>query len=176
FLALIGLAIVFLLAAPKHIRPQVYKIFALGLFAGWLLLGDPRIVERFLTTFSSADERDSSATSRLDYWKAGLMMIADHPFGAGGDGFKDVYGERYITRVTGVREARSVHQGYINEACEWGLQGLAIRLAIIGGGLLLAWRTSRLAITKGSWFVAGVSLSVIAGLVGLLIQSLFGTF
>jgi putative inorganic carbon (HCO3(-)) transporter len=176
FLALIGLGIVYLIAAPRHIRPQVYKIAVLGLFVGWMLLGDPRIVERFLTTFSGAEERDQSATSRMGYWKAGLMMIADHPLGAGGDGFKRVNSERYIAKATGSKEARSVHQGYINEACEWGLQGLAIRLAILGGGLRLAWRTSRRAIAAQRWYIAGTMLSVVAGLTGLMIQSFFGTF
>ncbi|KAA5546281.1 hypothetical protein FYK55_05185 [Roseiconus nitratireducens] len=176
FLGLIILGIVYLAAAPSSIRPQVYKIAALGLLAGWLLLGDPRILERFATTFNDAEERDRSAASRVEFWQAGLMMISEHPLGAGGGGFKDVYGERYIHRVTGVGAARSVHQGYINEACEWGIQGLALRLALFASGLLLAWRTSRHAIQTNQLFISIVSLSIVAGLCGLFIQSLFGNF
>lgn len=176
FIALIMLGFIYLFASPKSIRPQVIKIICLGILAGWLLLGDPRIVERFMTTFSAGENRDNSAESRLNFWKAGFMMLADHPLGAGGDGFKDVYGVRYIAKVTGDATARSVHQGYINEACEWGLQGLLLRLLVLIGGLRLAWKTAKRAVAVNLLFVSGVALSVVAGLSGLLVQSFFGTF
>ena len=105
------------------------------------------------------------------------MMIRDYPLGAGGDGFKRVHGKKYITKVVGQEATfRSVHQGYINEACEWGIQGLILRLVLLGSGGWLAWKTCRLAIEKNEMWIACVSLSVVAAIAGLLGQSLFGTF
>jgi len=177
--ALLGLlvsGVAYVLAAPRSMRVQVYKIAGLGAIVGFLLLGDPRIVERFMTTFNTGEQRDHSATSRTQYWKAGLMLLADQPLGSGGQAFKKVYGARYIERVTGVSEGRSVHQGYIDEACEWGLQGLLLRLLLFGTGLVLAWHASRRAMYTGQWYVGAVALSVLAGLIALMIQALFGTF
>jgi len=176
FLASGILVAIFFMGAPKKLRPQVLKISCLGLIAGWMLLGDPRIVERFLTTFESADQRDASAESRLDFWKAGLFMVFDHPLGAGGDGFGKVHGAYYIGNVTGVYKAKSVHQGYLNEACDWGIQGLAIRLMIVGGGILLSLRTSKLALLTDQSYLSMVAISVAAALSALMFQSLFGTF
>ena len=177
FLALIGSGLVFLACAPRGMRIKALQILGLGVFVFWMLLGDARIVDRFWTTFASESERDGSATGRLQFWKAGIKMIADHPLGSGGDGFKRVRGQKYISQV--VKQdavARSVHQGYINEACEWGLQGLALRIAILFGGAYVAWTTAKRAIDQNEFFIATVCLSVTAGLAGLCGQSLFGTF
>lgn len=177
--ALLGLVvagITYILGAPGSIRVHAYKIAALGALAGFLLLGDPRIVERFLTTFNDAESRDNSATSRTQYWQAGMMLVADQPLGSGGHAFKNVYGAGYIERVTGTREARSVHQGYINEACEWGGQGLLLRLLLFAMALYLAWQASRGAMHAGQWYVGAVALSVLAGLSALMTQALFGNF
>jgi putative inorganic carbon (hco3(-)) transporter len=176
FLALISMGAVYLYAAPKRIRPQVYKITALGLLAGWMLMGDPRIIERFMTTFSGSEERDRSASSRMDFWRAGMMLIKDYPLGQGGYAFKTVHGSRYLEKVTGDPTARSVHQGYINEACEWGIQGLALRLSVLLGGLYLGWRNAKHAMRVNRWYLAGVNLSLVASLTGLMVQSFFGTF
>lgn len=91
FLGAIATGVVFLAAAPPQVRKRAFKLIALGIVAVWVLLGDPRIIERFYTTFASEEERDSSAAGRIVFAKAGLEMIADHPLGAGGDGFKEVY-------------------------------------------------------------------------------------
>lgn len=128
FLAAITSAIMFIVAAPKDVRAKAIKTIAVGAIGVFLLLGDVRIVDRFLTTFASAEERDDSSQSRLDFWKAGLAMIGDYPLGAGGHGFKKVHGAKYL-RASGVSDvARAVHNGYINEACAWGIQGISLRL------------------------------------------------
>lgn len=176
FLALGFSGLCYVIFSPAAIRARVLMIAFLGLFAGWLMLGDPRIIERFLTIFNDTDELDYSATSRLDFWRAGMMMIADYPLGAGGDSFRDLLGITYIEKVTGEAEARSVHQGYINEACSWGIQGLILRFALLFGGWLVALRAARAAAEQSKFFIAAVCLSCLAGLAGLFFQSLFGTF
>jgi len=177
FLASIATAVVFLAAAPPGVRRKALKVVALGAVAVWLLLGDERIVERFATTFADAEERDSSAAGRLEYWKAGLEMITDYPAGAGGDGFHDVHGPKYIARISGQTfEARSVHNGYINTACDWGLQGLLLKMAFMGTATLLLWRTARYCNATGDEFGALMSCGLLAGMIGFLITSLFGDY
>ena len=130
-----------------------------------------------MTTFTDAEERDSSAASRLDYWQAGLRMLADYPLGAGGDGFHDVHGPKYIAQVSGVYfDSRSVHNGFINTACDWGIQGLLLSLAFLGGALALLWRTMRACNTRGDERGALLACGLFAGVVGFLVTSLFGDY
>ncbi len=116
-----------------------------------MLMNDQRIVERFWTIFvGEGEERDHSAAGRLDYWKAGLRMIADHPLGGGGHGFSRAYGMPYIREVSGAEfAARSVHNGYINEVCEWGIQGGILRLAFLYTSMALMFETSRRCSRRG---------------------------
>ena len=96
FLAAIVSAVVFIAMSPGRIRSKAVKTVAVGAFGVFLLMGDVRIMDRFLTTFASEEERDSSAQSRLNFAGAGLAMIGDYPLGAGGNGFKKVHGIKYL--------------------------------------------------------------------------------
>lgn len=174
FLGAISSVFALLMFAPSKVRRRALKLTALGCVATWFLLGDPRIVERFLTTFASAEERDNSAASRLTYWRAGIRMIADYPLGAGGDGFKVAHAKEYLAKVGVYRETRAVHNGYINEACEWGLQGLLLRMFFVGGACLVAARTSRLCAKNGRANMALLGGSLIAGMTGFLVTCAFG--
>ena len=177
FLATIGSGIVFLVATPGATRKQALKLVALGSIAIFLLLGDPRIVQRFSTTFASKEERVGSAAVRLQYWTAGFEMMADYPLGAGGDHFSKVHGPRYLYVVTGDwYRARSVHNGYINDACEWGIQGLALHVAFLLGGGALAWRVSRNAYHDGDRELAISACAVLSGTAAFMIASVFGDY
>jgi putative inorganic carbon (hco3(-)) transporter len=114
---------------------------ALGVIAITLLLNDPDILNRFSTVFVSAEERDGSAAGRLQIWQAAVKMIADHPLGMGGTGF-GTYSRRYLTEVD-IDRGRAAHNGYINEAVEWGVQGLLLRLLLLASAIALGWRTLR---------------------------------
>ncbi|MGC1273656.1 MAG: O-antigen ligase family protein [Planctomycetaceae bacterium] len=174
FLAAIASGVALLSLSPSKVRKQAIKVLALGVVAVWLMLGDSRIVDRFMTSFVDAEERDSSATSRLLYWRAGMNMIQDHPFGTGGHGFKRVYGPRYIAELGPQFEIRSVHNGFINETCEWGIQGLAIRLAFVAVTAALLYSTCRHAIRTGRNDVALTCATLIAALVAFLGSCIFG--
>ncbi len=177
FLSLIAAAGFLVLCAPPRARKRIITLLCLGGVATWLLLGDPRIVDRFMSTFVDAEHRDHSAQGRIAYWTAGLRMLSDHPFGTGGDGFKRVYGPQYITVVSGESyDARSVHNGYINEACNWGVQGLFFQLAFIAGGVVLMWRTARSPATADDRFARLIGVMLLAGLSGFLVECMFGSF
>lgn len=176
FLAAIASGIVFIFSVPKSIRSKAWKAVGIGAFGVFLLLGDTRIVDRFVTTFSSQEDRDASAQSRLDFAKAGLLMIQDYPIGAGGNGFKKVHGVRYLRKTGASDVARAVHNGYLNEACEWGLQGLLLRLIWIFLAFCIAYRYIRRFFDDPSAdeFLLLTQSALLAGFVAYLITYLFG--
>ena len=177
FLGLIGAGLTFLLLARGATRKKAIRSLALGSVVLYMLLGDPEIMDRFSTTFVGSEERDQSASSRLVFWEAGLSMIRDYPFGAGGDAFKFVFGGRYIQGVTGLDEAnRSLHNGYLTEATSWGVQGLFWRLFFLGAAIIAALRTSNLCRIEGRVEDSLMGICVLVSALGFLIHCLFGSF
>jgi hypothetical protein len=177
FLGLAGAAGAFVLVARGATRKKALQSLALGGLALFLLLGDPEIVQRFATTFAGDEERDRSAASRLEFWQAGLRMLNDYPLGDGGNSFKHVHGGRYISQVIGEDAVdRSLHNGYLTEATEWGIQGLILRLIFVGSALVAAYRTSNRARREGRMNDALLGICFIVAVAGFLIHCLFGSF
>jgi len=176
FLGLIGAALSFVLIARGPTRKQALKTLALGGLALFLLLGDPEILDRFATTFVGSEERDNSAASRLEFWKAGLAMLADYPLGDGGNSFKYVQGGRYLAEIAGIEEDRSLHNGYLTEATSWGVQGILLHLTLFVSAFAAALSTSKRCRQVGdvNGALIGVCLTVAAA--GFLIHSMFGSF
>jgi putative inorganic carbon (hco3(-)) transporter len=168
--------LLFLLLARGPTRKKAIRVLALGAVALYLLLGDPKILDRFVTTFSGSEERDNSAASRLQYWQAGLAMLNDFPLGAGGGAFKYVYGGVYIKEVTGIDEERSLHNGYLTEATDWGVQGILLKLILIAVALAAAHRTASRCRREGRSEDALIGICVIVSAAGLLVTCIFGSF
>ncbi len=176
FLAAIGSAIVFIVVAPKVVRAKALRVVAVAALGVFMMLGDGRIVERFLSTFAGSEVRDRSAQSRFDFSQAGLQMIADFPLGAGGNGFKKVHGLKYL-RETGASDIpRAVHNGYINEACEWGLQGLLLRMLWFLLAAKLAFDYTRRARDNPNidQFLLLTQCALLSGLAAYLVTYMFG--
>ena len=176
FLSLILSGFIFLFFSPLAVRKQTITLLALGVVACFMLLGDDRIIRRFLTTFAEEGERDSSAASRLRYWQAGLMVVSDYPLGSGGHGFKRVHARKYLAKMGEQYDARSVHNGYINEACEWGVQGFFLKMLFF---LTAFWATGRAAEYQRSIGNTGptiIRLGLISGTGAFLLTCMFGDF
>lgn len=133
FLGMIASALIALLLSRGRERKLVMIGGALGLVGLMILLGDARILDRFTTTFADESTRDTSAASRLVFWQAALRCIADHPLGVGGGYYKVTLSYEYLEGYSNI--ARAVHNGYINEAVQWGVQGVLFRLGIYYYGL-----------------------------------------
>jgi O-antigen ligase len=177
FLGLAGAAASFLLVARGPTRKRAIQSLALGGITLFLLLGDPQILDRFATTFAGDEQRDRSAASRLEFWKAGLLMLQDYPLGDGGGSFKYVHGGKYLAQVVGGEaEDRSLHNGYLTEATEWGIQGLLLRLFFLGAALRIAFRTNRLCREEGRVNDALMGVCIIVAAAGYLIHCFFGSF
>ena len=176
FLAAIFSAFVFLASAPSEIRGKAWKLIAFGALATFMLLGDTRIIDRFVSTFVSKEDRDTSAQSRIEFARAGLAMVGDHPLGGGGDGYKKVHGLKYLRKLNIADTAHSVHNGFINEACEWGIQGALLRYALYAMAMLATWQTVRRAESKTSEvnFDKLAGCAFLSGSSAFLVTCLFG--
>lgn len=176
FLGLIGGGLAFLVLARGESRKKALKVLVLGALALYLLLGDPKILDRFATTFAGSEERDNSAASRMVFWSAGLRMLQDYPLGDGGSAFKYVHAETYLRMVGSDEPARSLHNGYLTTATDWGVQGLTLMMFFIGLGVVAAYRTSEVCRKDGRAEDALLGVSLICAVVGFLIATFFGSF
>jgi putative inorganic carbon (hco3(-)) transporter len=178
FLGLIGTGISFVLVARGKTRKRALQTVALASVALFLLLGDPDIMNRFVTTFTGDEARDNSAASRLTFWQAGLNMLSDHPLGAGGGAFKFTLGLQYLTELVGVEdaEARSLHNGFLTEVTDWGVQGLLLKLLAFAVAIVIAYRTCEKCRREERLSDALLGLSLVTTAVGYLIHCMFGAF
>jgi putative inorganic carbon (hco3(-)) transporter len=135
FLALIAMGIWILVFSPAKIRKQSLLLLSLGLMAVLYLAKDEKIWTRFFTTFEDESTRDASAASRIDFWKQALVMLSEHPLGAGGEAaFKSDLGFAYLANLN-QPNFRAVHNGYLDIACGWGVQGFCL----YAGVALCSW-------------------------------------
>jgi hypothetical protein len=178
FLGLAGAAGSFLMVARGGTRKKAFQTLALGSVTLFLLLGDPKILDRFSTTFVGSEARDRSAASRLDFWKAGLIMLSDYPLGEGGNAFKLVHGSKYLGEATGAAnpDSRSLHNGYLTEATDWGIQGLILKLLFMGGALLVTYRALERARLDGRAEDSLIGICVFVAGAGGMIHCMFGSF
>jgi O-antigen ligase len=176
FLGLIAAGLTFVLLARGASRKKAIQVFALAGVLLYLLLGDPKIFNRFVTTFSGSEERDNSASSRLVYWRAGLRMLEDYPLGAGGGGFKWVHAQQYLEAVGSDEDARALHNGYLTEATDWGVQGLLLKLLLVGAAVAAAHRTSKRCRLEGRDNDALIGIALIAATSGFMVCCVFGSF
>jgi putative inorganic carbon (hco3(-)) transporter len=124
-------------AAQGKTKKKALLALCLGVVAILLQAGNEKIWSRFDSTFSSSEERDHSAAERLLYWKSALEMIADYPMGLGGKAaFNSDIGVRYLAEYR-PGEFRSTHNGFLDTAAGWGIQGFALQCL----GFFLALRS-----------------------------------
>ncbi len=173
FLATIFAGLSFLVLARGRIRKHITIALILGSVATYFLLGDPDILSRFATTFVNAEERDRSAGNRLIFWSAGLKMVRDHPLGAGGDAYKRIYAERYLANEGIQEENRAVHNGFINEAAEWGIQGLSLRLLFILSSTIVALRLMSARLRVSDVSTSFLCAALVTSITGFLAASMF---
>ena len=177
FLGLIGMALAFLFIARGQTRKKAIQSLALGSVALYLLLGNPKILDRFTTTFVGSEQRDSSAASRIVFWKAGLRQLNAYPLGAGGGSFKFNLGRAFRIEVGDVNaDNRALHNGYLTEATDWGIQGLILKLTMFFMTLIAAYRTEERCRREGRTTEAITGLCIMTAGFGLLIHAFFGSF
>jgi hypothetical protein len=176
FLGLIVGGFAFLSMASGPARKQSFRILGLAAIASVLLLGDPEIIQRFLTTFNSSAQQDASAQTRIIFWTAARAMVLDYPLGSGGNSFSEGRGWQYLGRGNAVDGTRAVHNGFLTEMTDWGVQGFAIEVAFLGAVWLTLRRGRRLALATGDVNALMVFACIATALVAWLVSSFFGDY
>jgi O-antigen ligase len=175
-LGMIGGAIVLLVTSRGRLRRSAMASLALAGIGAYMLMGDPQIMRRFLSTFVASEDRDTSAANRLEFWRAGLMMISDRPLGSGGNSFKKLYGRAYLAAIGRSEESASCHNGYINEACEWGIQGVVLRVLFMCSAMIIVYKALTVRLACGDQSNAFLGSCLIASTICFLIAAVFSDY
>ena len=103
-------------------------------------------------------------------------MIEQTPFGTGGDTFDSKRARRIMQSRGALHYNNSVHQGYINEALDWGVQGLIVHLGLVLSGLWCVFKTMRFRKKIGDIAAAFYGPCLLGAFVAFLVGSLVGDF
>lgn len=174
YLGLIAAGSVMLLLSRGRERKLLFGGALLGCLGVLVLARDGRIFERFTSTFVGEEQRDTSAQSRIAFWKAALVCLSEHPAGVGGDCYKNILSRQYLVGVTD--RARAIHNGFLNEAVQWGVHSLLLRLGVF----YLAFRCARsgqaIYRRQQNFQDALMGLALVGGLVAFSVGGFFGDY
>lgn len=169
---IVGMLVAFIFSSPRHRKIIVVGLLAAGL--GIFQLSDEAFVERSTTITRQADERDASASSRLEIWEGGLKMLIAHPLLGVGPG--NFY--QYIGNYQPLHPGRDAHNTLVRCAGELGLVGLSIFVWLVFN----AFRILRQCIRDASLFppeiakdIQLMSLGYMAALFAMLGYGMTGT-
>jgi len=126
--AFLGLAMGALAAcwyAPKRYKKKIYVLIFIGIL-GVAYLADDVFLERITTITTDQSEMDSSSSSRIRLWKAGLRMVSSHPLGIGPGNWYQTIG-RYIPEYQG----KDAHSTYVKCMAELGLIGIGVFFLLV---------------------------------------------
>jgi O-antigen ligase len=169
----VGMLVAFIFSSPRHRKIIVVGLLAAGL--GIAYLSDDTFLERSSTiVVESSDERDASASSRLEIWKGGLKMLKAHPLLGVGPG--NFY--QYIGSYQPLHPGRDAHNTLVRCAGELGLVGSFVFVYLVFN----AFRILRQCIRDASLFPPEVekdfqlmSLGYMAALFAMLGYGMTGT-
>lgn len=174
FLALIGAGFFMLIMAKRKEWKVISIAIILAIFGAIILIKDPKIINRFITTFASAEERDNSAAGRILLWQAGLDMVSDFPMGAGGSSFKRIYGRNYFLSYGITENMRAIHNGFITDATEWGIQWFILKILFLSNLVYTALKACNVLLNQYSNYrVSILGKSLVAGMVAMFIAAMF---
>lgn len=175
FLGLLLGGAVFLCLARGPARKTARRVSVLAVLGVFLLLNDPEITDRFMTTFAGSEERDTSAQSRIVFWSAALRMVRDYPLGTGGNGFSEGYGYRYLGGSAELG-TRAVHNGYVTEIASWGIQGFVLFMMFLGSVWRMILKGRRAASQRGDAIGVLVFACLAAALAAWMVTGVFGDY
>ncbi len=140
----------------------------------FLALAPADFVERM--TSIKDYEQDESARGRLDAWRAGVHMFADHPFfGVGAGVFSEAYGREYKPADAIAANWREAHSVYVQTLGELGLAGVVTLLGLVVSLAYMVWRQRlvMLADPIADKFYHGVRAAVVASLIAWMVSGAF---
>jgi O-antigen ligase len=168
-LALALTGIVSFVLIPK--TPRNYLLFALAAVIAIRLAG-PQVMERFSTTFASAEARDPSARSRLELWRDCMDAAVKHPlFGLGPDHWPVVAREDYGW----VGQLNEAHSLWVQNAAELGFPGLILLASFYLVCIGRLWPFTYQKYPVADPWTHDAARMVIAALIGFMVAAQFVT-
>lgn len=125
--------------APRRHRRWIIVVLVCGTLGG-IQLSDSWFWERMVTIFSSAEERDQSAASRLIIWAGAREMVRQNPFGVGVGHFEFEI-QKYASEE--ITQRRDAHNTYVLCLAETGWPGLIVYAGVIATAWITLARLDR---------------------------------
>lgn len=164
-LALAITGFVTFLIIPK--RTGHYILFLIALLVVLRLAGS-NVVEEFNSIFASEEERDESASSRLDLAKAMMQVCMDKPVSGVGPQNWPLISDQY-----GFKAGKAGHNTWAQAAAEMGVPGVASLLGFYLICLARLWPLTQ----ENRWvsdpWIRYLARGVIASLTGYLVSATF---
>jgi probable O-glycosylation ligase (exosortase A-associated) len=162
-LSLLVLGIVSFFMLPK--RPLNLALYAAGILVALTLAGAD-VWNRFETVFAEAEDRDTSAQSRLDIWADGWDVMQKYPLTGAGPDHWPLLAESY-----GWPRGKEMHSIWVNCGAELGFSGLGCLIGLYAVTVLSSIRLLRSAATNSA--AQHAARMAIAGIAGFAIAGSF---
>lgn len=162
-LGLIAGGITGFILIPKH--PKYYLVLLLAAILAFRLAG-PEVRQRFMTIFVDPEQRDRSAESRMDQWRACIRTMRDHPFLGVGANHWPLQSE-----AMGLPKMQA-HSLWFQTGAEMGIPGLLLLSGFYGVTIWRLLALLRRDSPAGEWDRA-MARGVIAALVGFAVSVSF---
>jgi hypothetical protein len=149
---------------PKTPRTwlMIFVVAAVG-----LRLAGPRVVEEFSSSFNEAENRDSSAQSRVDLWRDCTITMFTHPLFGIGQEHWGLEAEKF-----GWPKGKEAHSLWFQTAAELGIPGVSFLIGFYASAIVLLRRASRIAETPQ---FPKLSRMVLVSLTGFAVSAAFVT-
>ncbi len=120
----VGIMATLVIGGSKY-RKKIIFLLLIGIM-GFFYLSDKSFWTRMDTIETKEETMDSSASGRVEAWRAAIEMFSDHPFGVGEGNFKTLIGN-YNPEAAG----RDTHNTFFRCIAELGMFGITIMLFMI---------------------------------------------
>lgn len=153
---------------------KMWQVIVPAPLAGLLALGIyPSLVDRIKSIVTMSDR----GAGRLDIWRVGLRVVAAHPLlGVGWGNYGRAY-EQYLFDTSGLamfaRRGMGSHNDFLGTLGELGVVGFVLFVGMVG---LAFYGALRCVLSYGRDHegpMRNLAMSVLLGLVGLLVASVF---
>lgn len=172
YMGLLAAGATVLALSRREVRRKAIILVALGSVGILAIAKDEKIWDRFYSIFAEEEERDDSAESRLFFWKAGIAMVVDYPYGSGGKGaFYSDRGMSYISSQ--FSDFRSVHNGPLDMAASWGIQGFSAFMVLYLLSMFRVYRKMHYLIKAGMVRESFMGVCILGSLAGTFAGAFF---
>ena len=149
-------------------RKPIHYAFLAASVLVILALSGQEVRQRFISVFNDKEERDKSAESRLDLWRANFDVMMQHPlFGIGPHHWPEL-AEEY-----GFTKGKEGHSLWFQTGAELGIPGLAALLAFYIVVIFRLWPYHSEHSLVPDPFYRDIARMVIAALIGFSVAAQF---